>query len=240
MKLPITCMQCLVENGKPSEALALVEFRDDGRYKFTCDNGHRTTTILQQQKFEILFDIGGYAILDGYYREAVSSFTASIERFYEFFVKVVLLNNKADITMVEAAWKHITKQSERQLGSFVITYLSEFGQPPNVLSNSKVQFRNEVIHRGTIPSRQQAIEYGQAVLDVMRPQLIQLRDKCPEGLQTATFHHLKSCRTEKDQSRQVSTLSMATILSWSIGEGSNDPSLEKALSALKTWKRLSL
>jgi len=229
-------MQCLVENGRPSNSRALVEFRDDGRYEFTCDNGHRTTTILQQQRFEILFDIGGHAILDGYYREAVSSFTSSLEQFYEFFVKVVLLNKKADTTSLEAAWKHIAKQSERQLGAFVITYLAEFGQPPNVLSNNKVQFRNDVIHRGKIPNRRQAMEYGQAVLDVLRPQLIQLRDKCPEGVQAATFHHLRSCQTEEDQSRQVSTLSMATILGWSIGEGHDDPSLEKALSALKTLK----
>jgi len=41
MKLPITCMQCLMENGKISDTIALIEFRDDGRYEFTCDNGHR-------------------------------------------------------------------------------------------------------------------------------------------------------------------------------------------------------
>jgi len=232
MKLPIACMQCLIVNGKPSDALALVEFRDDGRYEFTCENGHRTTTILQQERFEILFDIGGHAILDGYYREAVSSFTSSLEQFYEFFVKVVLLNRKVDIGSLETTRKQIAKQSERQMGAFVITYLSEFGQPPTLLSNSKVQFRNDVIHRGRIPSRQQALDYGQAVLDLIRPQLIQLRDKCPEGMQTATSQHLKTCRIEEDRGREVSTMSMATILSWSIGEGRDEPMLEKALSAL--------
>ena len=240
MKLPITCMQCLEDNGKPSSARALVEFRDDGRYEFTCENGHRTTTILQQEIFEILFEIGGYAILDGYYREAVSSFTSSLEQFYEHFVKVVLLNRKADIESLRTTWKQIAKQTERQFGAFVITYLSEFGRPPVVLSNSKVQFRNDVIHRGRIPSHQQALEYGQAVLDVIGPQLVQLRDKCPEGTLAATFHHLTACRTEEDQGRRVSTLSMSTILGWSIGEGRDEPLLEKALSALKTWRRLIL
>ncbi len=240
MKIPIVCGKCLAENGKPSDALALIEFRDDGRYEFTCDNGHRTTTILQQQKFEILFDVGAHAILDGYYREAVSSFTSSLELFYVFFVRVVLLNKGTDLPSLETAWKHISRQSERQLGAFVITYLSEFGRSPSVLNNDKVRFRNDVIHRGKIPSRQQAMEYGQAVLDVMRPQLIQLRDKCPEGVKEATFHHLRSCRTEEDQSRQLSTLNISTIPGWSIGEGHDDPSLEKALSALKNWKRLSV
>ena len=44
-----------------------------------CSRSHETTAILQEQKFEILFDIGAHAILDGYYREAVSSFTSSLE-----------------------------------------------------------------------------------------------------------------------------------------------------------------
>ncbi len=227
-----------MENGKPSGSLTLVEFRDDGRYEFTCDNGHRTTTILQQERFEILFDIGGHAILDGYYREAVSSFSTSLEQFYEFFVKVVFLSKGMDTTALGAAWKHIAKQSERRLGAFVITYLAEFGKPPNILSTTKVQFRNDVIHGGKIPSRQQALDYGQTVLDVIRLQLTQLRDRCPEGVQAATLSHLRSGRTAKDQNRRVSTLSIATILGWSIGEGRGDPSLEKALSALKTWKSI--
>ncbi|WP_238149350.1 hypothetical protein [Arsenophonus endosymbiont of Aleurodicus floccissimus] len=68
-----------------------VEFKNDGRYEITCQNGHSSITFLQQQKFEILFDIGACAIIDGYYREAVSSFTSALERFYEFFIKVVCI-----------------------------------------------------------------------------------------------------------------------------------------------------
>jgi hypothetical protein len=233
-------MQCLIENNKPSESIALVEFRDDGRYEFICQNGHRTITILQQERFEILFDIGGHAILDGYYREAVSSFTSSLEQFYEYFIKVVLLERKTDSASIDTAWRQIAKRSERQFGAFVITYLSVFGQSPNVLSNKKVQFRNDVIHRGKIPSRQEALEYGQAVLDIIRPELIRLRGKCPEGIQLATFHHLKSCRTEEDQGRTVGTICMATILSWSIGEGINEPTLEKALLKLEERRRFDV
>ncbi len=70
-----------------------VELRDDGRYEFTCENGHTTVTVLQEQKFEVLFDLGAHAILDGYYREAVASFTSSLERFYEFFIKAALFEN---------------------------------------------------------------------------------------------------------------------------------------------------
>ena len=56
--------------------MSKLEFRDDGRYEITCPKGHSSFTIPQQQKFELLFDIGAYAITDGYYREAISSFTS--------------------------------------------------------------------------------------------------------------------------------------------------------------------
>jgi hypothetical protein len=39
----------------------------------------------------VLFDIGANAVVDGYYREAITSFSASLERFYEYFLGALLL-----------------------------------------------------------------------------------------------------------------------------------------------------
>lgn len=85
MKLPIACMECV--KGGTIPTLVTVEFRDDGRYETTCRNGHKSVVLLQEQKFELLFEIGAYAIQDGYYREAVSSFTSSLERFTNFLLE---------------------------------------------------------------------------------------------------------------------------------------------------------
>ena len=97
MRLLIPCMQCFQElgaqMGHPNDECARVEICDDGKYEVTCTRGHKETVILQQQKFEILFEIGAHAIIDGYYREAVSSFAASLERFYEFSIKAFLAIN---------------------------------------------------------------------------------------------------------------------------------------------------
>src|SRR6266508_600785 len=167
MKLPIVCSQCMVEkigSGETPEVIGVAEFRDDGRYEVTCLKGHNSTTILQQQKFEVLFDIGAYAIVDNYYREAVNSFTSSLERVYEFFIKAVLLDKGIDDNRILQTWKMTASQSERQLGAFVFVYLTEFKSPPTLLNSTNVQFRNEVIHKGKIPTRQQALEYGQSVL----------------------------------------------------------------------------
>lgn len=93
MRLMMACMQCVHEvSGSidPSAGLHLypqyIEINDSGVYTTTCRNGHTNSAISQQHKHETLFELATFAILDGYYREAVMSFAASLERFYEFVI----------------------------------------------------------------------------------------------------------------------------------------------------------
>ena len=236
MKLPIVCAQCMHDDLPNAARLAGIEFRDDGLYEITCPKGHKAITLLQQQKFEILFDIGAYAITDGYYREAVSSFTSSIERFYEFFIKAALYNKKHAADVVSQAWKHVSNQSERHLGAFIFLYLSEFGHSPTLLSNSNTQLRNEVIHKGKIPSRAEAMAYGQAVLDVVRPILVETQKALSEGVQQTILQHLMSARSKAEEGLAVATMAIPTILSLSVSEkGYGERTLEKAITELRRW-----
>jgi hypothetical protein len=148
-------MECAFEDKADSSPsyTTYVELRDDGRYEFTCKRGHTTVTVVQQQKFEILFDLGAYAILDGYYREAVASFTSSLERFYEFFIKAYLLDGGIDKSVFDEAWKNVSQQSERQLGAFIFLYCQAFSEEPSLPRQKYIKFRNEVMHKGKIPNR---------------------------------------------------------------------------------------
>ena len=65
MKLPMSCMTCFTEDGQPRTEMMLLELRDDGLYTSTCDRGHTTVTAIQEEKFEILFDVAAMALLDG-------------------------------------------------------------------------------------------------------------------------------------------------------------------------------
>jgi hypothetical protein len=70
------------------------ELNNDGVYIVECpESGKREVLRSLDFRFEILFEVGSYALLDGYYREAVSSFAAALERFYEFFVEVIARSN---------------------------------------------------------------------------------------------------------------------------------------------------
>ncbi len=201
-----------------------------------CPKGHRSITILQQQKFEVLFQIGAYAIADGYYREAVSSFASSLERLCEFFVRAVMLQEELKQETIDAAWKLVAAQSERQLGAFIFLYTTKFGRAPTLLGDSSVKFRNDVVHKGKIPSRAEAIEYGQAVLDVMRPILRETQERFPEGVSKTVFRQLSQSRSAADEGLPVSTMSMSTIVSLSIAEPAHHArSLEEAISGLVRW-----
>ena len=237
MKLPLSCPQCMIDDIRSARPIAAVEFRDDGRYEVACSKGHRAITLLQQQKFELLFDIGAYAIADGYYREAVSSFAASLERFYEFFIRALMLQKGIHPEVIDNAWKTVAAQSERQVGGFTLLYALEFGRPPQLLSSARVAFRNDVIHKGRIPTRSEALDYGQAVLDVVRPILKEAQERLLEGVKKTVFRQILRSRTSADQGQPSATLSISTIISLSVADASHHVrSLEEAVAALARWE----
>ena len=111
MKLFFACMACFRKIGEPTGEYFPLEIRDDGFYQVVCPRKHRDVTVLQQQRFEVLFELGAHAILDGYYREAISSFSASLERFYEVCVDIFSSKAGAPAEELEKAWKEVSAQS---------------------------------------------------------------------------------------------------------------------------------
>lgn len=237
MKLSITCERCRKEDHANVESLSRVEFNDSGRYEVQCSRGHTFTTFLQQQKFEILFEIGAYAINDGYYREAVSSFTSSLERFYEFFIKVICVSKNIELTDFQETWKDVSNQSERQLGAFMFLYLLENGSKPALLHKKKIEFRNAVIHKGKIPNKEEALEYGQAILDLIRPMIKKLREDYDEDMLITIGHYLFGIRKDDDPFFGITTLSIPTIINLIIDEPyHNERTLSEAILQL-AYKR---
>lgn len=140
-----------------------VETRDDNVYKLECRKGHKTLAFFQKPKFEILFDLDAMALLDGYQREAVSSFAASLERFYEFCIEVFLENKSITTEQYSNIWKLVSNQSERQLGAYYFLYLCEFNETSIPFGNNQTSFRNKVIHKGYIPTGNEVMKYAEYV-----------------------------------------------------------------------------
>jgi hypothetical protein len=56
---------------------------NSGLYETNCHKGHKSRAYINNLDFEILFEYSINAIADGYYREAVSSFTSAMEKYFE-------------------------------------------------------------------------------------------------------------------------------------------------------------
>ncbi len=111
------CLRCEAE--KPERQYVVeAELRDDLAFDAQCPHGHKTLFVWEAQKFEILFEMGALALLDGYGREAISSFAAAQERFHEFCIKVFLTGNGVNRDEFIRTWKLVSSQSERQLGAY--------------------------------------------------------------------------------------------------------------------------
>jgi len=170
MKLLINCQKCLSDESIPlSERSKYQNYNESGQYDYTCSKGHVTAGILLNNKFEILFDMGVHAILDGYYREAVVNFTSCLERFYEYAIKIISHSHDVNYQEIDEAWRPIKSQSERQLGAYIFIYFQTFKKVPNTLNQKWTTYRNNVIHKGEITNKKKAMEYGNLILKIIQP-----------------------------------------------------------------------
>lgn len=161
------------------------EFADSSVHDLTCPRcGARYCVLIRKHKFEVLFDLGTRALMDGYAREAVASFAAALERFFEFYVRAYALERAAGtggdfgtaLGTLEGTWRHVASQSERQLGMFALAYLLREGREPEFLTAKALgaDFRNRVIHRGYLPRRAEVEAYAAQVFALIDRLLTEL------------------------------------------------------------------
>lgn len=226
MTVELTCMKCIFESTGPlNPSMLPMEFEGDfsverevvegAIYDVTCKNGHSSRIKLGNEKFELLFEWGVNAIIDGYYRESVSSFQASYERFHEFCVRFFSHSN-VTVDLFDRAWKNIARQSERQLGAFILQFLNVIGEIPPLLNDGRLSVRNKVVHQGYFPTRSEAIEYGENVRSAINSSIRMIKEKYgPEAFSVYTGWS----RADAPVHRGCSVWFVSTILD--IREGPN-------------------
>jgi hypothetical protein len=172
MKIRIACNIC-----NPPK-YTYCSLSDKGLYRVCCSEGHESVVFIENHKFDILFESGILALIDGYGREAVSSIASSIERFYELYIKAICLKNGVYFNKITESWNKIAVQSERQLGAFIFVYLLENKTRPKLLSDKLIKFRNNVIHRGYIPSDDEVIKYAWKVAQIISTEYLNMKNSC--------------------------------------------------------------
>lgn len=179
MHLNLFCLQCMAQPAeRPGSITVKVPLQESNLYRFECSAGHQCEMLLQQQRFQLLAEVAAQAIVDGYHREAVTSFAGSLERFMEFAVRVIALHHGVSNETMEQAWKPLANRSERQAGASVMATLLLWQEPPARLGDRFETLRNKVVHKGYVPSRDEAVEFGQAVIHLIQPVLTRLHADC--------------------------------------------------------------
>ena len=145
-------MQCFAELGRPSFEPLVGDYFEDAVAYLHCSAGHRTAVVIPSPKFEILLESGATALIEGFTLEACASFSAALERFYEFALRVVSLARGVSPELYAKMFAEMARQSERQLGAFMLLFAIEFGEPYR-LDQKITEFRNSVIHKGSIQKR---------------------------------------------------------------------------------------
>jgi hypothetical protein len=62
--------------------------------------------------------------------------------------------------VIRKSWKLISSQSERQLGAYIFVFAATFRDVAPTLSNQMTELRNNVIHKGILPEKHEAVEFG--------------------------------------------------------------------------------
>ena len=163
MHLYLNCLQCWGYG--EFNTLYRVLINEEGEYNFTCKNQHENASATVCEKYELLYQIGAEAYLDGYYFEAVGCFISAFERFREWCIELIARINKVDKKYFEELWrKEYKNNSVAQQGAFYMMMLNRFKQEIPVFDSKKSAFRNSVIHKGIIPTEQEVYEFGEYVL----------------------------------------------------------------------------
>jgi hypothetical protein len=218
-------MECQVETGAPNfSSFAYVNIPESGVIEIACERGHRTATIIQETKFEILSEMGVRGIVNESYRDAVSSFATSIERLYEYFIVAACRKRGIPPEIFATTWKPMASLTERQIGAFLATFLLDTGQTAKLLPPKQVEFRNAVIHKGRFPTREEAIKFGQAMFECALPVLTNLRSTSyAEIVSTLTFERIiKRSMKYRDAGVRTSTMSVSTPLSFTNADQPTD------------------
>jgi hypothetical protein len=209
MRVPASCGACIDEEVDAAVAehraavpppLILMELTDDHAYTGRCPRGHPIRFALQNLRYELLYECGVMAMHCGFNREAVAGFGTALERFYEFSLRVFSNHHGVEPGHFDDVWGTIKKQSERQLGAFLVGYLFSFKQPFVVPPGCRAlapmsEFRNGVVHAGSIPTAADTRRYAKEVFEIVRATKAKLCDLNADAVRIAELRQYQAAQS---------------------------------------------
>jgi hypothetical protein len=191
MRFAVWCAKCSIakvgilqpEHDDPNDRL-VAQLRNDFSFETQCAMGHHVRGVVDNPRFEVLFDAGVLALDEGYLRESILDFVGALEDFFVFYVEVALRGQGVAPERIDALRKP-NKLSERQLGAMNALYCLNGSGPFDYDDGKMRKFRNDVIHSGKIPDDDEALKYGEYVFNTIERLQMELRVR--PGIDVVSF-----------------------------------------------------
>lgn len=212
MKILVVCEQCQILTPDAPLDFKFIPVTNDNNYEYKCQKGHTFRVLLEIPFHEVLFEYGLTAIVDGYYRESVSAVVASLEKYYELSVEVIQMGNGIKDGEIEKLIKKLNR-SELKLGAYISSYVQKYGTVPKTLSDQEIHFRNDVIHNGKFPTKEEAVEWAKKTYLLIKPECEKLRKELKnEYLRTTRKEYMRNL-SKKSEAAVLRPLKLGTVLS---------------------------
>lgn len=175
MKTKILCSECVEQASSDGDQMQLtnemfaeIDLLEWPYVTYFCGKGHREHRIIAAELYELLFHQATYCLEDGYYREAIGTYNAALERYFEYAIEMISFRLTRDGQKFGTLWKEVANQSERQLGAYYFLWYTYFGKLPDTLNSNKSNLRNRVVHKGHLATKEEAKDFGKYVFDYIR------------------------------------------------------------------------
>lgn len=200
MRRHFFCYECMSDAGI---VYCTVETNEEDAYAIECPNGHSIFMSYGREKYETLGEMAIGAAIDGYYLQAVSTISTALERFYEYYIRVVYYEKFQSTALFDALWAKVKSQSERQLGIFLSMYATEEHRLPSILTNKQIELRNDTVHKGVIPTQEEAFKFIQAVIKIIAEHEDLTKKKYSVSCERLHYQNLENVRKILDISHDV-------------------------------------
>lgn len=185
----------------------------DGMLSVTCPKCNGTIIVVNQcLQFEICLQCAIERFLTADYAEAVFLLAKSREAFVEFVIDLLCYEKGKNFDL----YKNGVHRSERRYGFFVASYFMRFGDIINMrLLDSDTKLRNDIIHNGVYPKKQQVIDFGNSILQFFYKVIDKIKSNIPTDVYMRYMHSIKQGKidtykqTFKDKDVQIQTVSDA-------------------------------
>lgn len=167
MKIHYFCKKCYLE--QRLDDVMTIEINEgffNGK-EVECQHGHTTYVISETPRFPYLIQDGIEAYNSGFYIEAFHALYSGFEAYKKEFAAAFFFKKFNDVKKTKEVMKKIDR-SERLEGAFLVAFTElSGGKSPLSLSRDIVELRNNIVHKGMIPSSSDCEKIGNSIFKII-------------------------------------------------------------------------